>query len=232
MSASRGSPSSQEYGSFQQYDSFQEYGSYTGTSMQDLAPHSVSRPPSILEPLAKLEFHDNEAPWTHMQTHRFSPYGDASGTVYDDSVPAPTKPAPYRQDPIDLQGDIYFSGMNTKPDNFRPDRRSRLSAASSMSGSPRGVNRKSRSPALVSKKTKEKNLEFRFENNLVDQKGGKPRMIRPEEPKGPRTGVRTKKLPPDVAAQALNVRRMTACWNCWIQKVPVSLGLDHTMRAK
>jgi hypothetical protein len=38
-----------------------------------------------------------------------------------------------------------------------------------------------------------------------------------------RSGIRKGKLDPETAEKARRIRRMKACWNCWIQKVPVSL---------
>lgn len=37
-----------------------------------------------------------------------------------------------------------------------------------------------------------------------------------------RSGIRKGKLDPETAEKARRIRRMKACWNCWIQKVPVS----------
>ncbi|CZR58090.1 uncharacterized protein PAC_07980 [Phialocephala subalpina] len=37
-----------------------------------------------------------------------------------------------------------------------------------------------------------------------------------------RSGIRKGKLDPETAEKARRIRRMKACWNCWIQKVPCS----------
>lgn len=48
-------------------------------------------------------------------------------------------------------------------------------------------------------------------------------MKMPDEQRSQRSGVRKGKLDPEVAENARMMRKVTACWNCWTQKVTVSL---------
>lgn len=62
--------------------------------------------------------------------------------------------------------------------------------------------------------------------NTVIQKGGVQLIMNSEEHINQRGGVRKGKLDPDAAEKARKIRRITACWNCWIQKVPCSEGVS------
>ncbi|TVY55292.1 hypothetical protein LCER1_G004398 [Lachnellula cervina] len=72
-------------------------------------------------------------------------------------------------------------------------------------------------------KGKERAKERGWEHAVV-QKGGLQLIMNPEEQTGQRGGCRKGKLDPEAAEKARKIRRITACWNCWIQKVPCSVG--------
>lgn len=82
----------------------------------------------------------------------------------------------------------------------------------------------SRGPGYRSKKSTSKGKERAREwEHAVVQKGGLQMIMNPEEQTSQRGGCRKGKLDPEAAERARKIRRITACWNCWIQKVPVRL---------
>jgi hypothetical protein len=46
-----------------------------------------------------------------------------------------------------------------------------------------------------------------------------------------RLGMRTAKLDPETKEKALRIRKIRACWNCWVQKVPVSAFDNRLLKA-
>jgi hypothetical protein len=97
-------------------------------------------------------------------------------------------------------------------------------AANSKSKSKKLDSRVNRRPKPISK-SKPKTTEHGWEHHSIIQRGGVQLMAKPEEKPIQRSGIRKGKLDPDAAEKARKIRRMTACWNCWIQKVPVGLHL-------
>jgi hypothetical protein len=77
-------------------------------------------------------------------------------------------------------------------------------------------------------KGKERAKERSWEHAVV-QKGGLQLIMNPEEQTGQRGGCRKGKLDPEAAEKARKIRRITACWNCWIQKVPVTQSRAHSI---
>jgi hypothetical protein len=60
--------------------------------------------------------------------------------------------------------------------------------------------------------------------HTVVAKGGLQRVVEtPEEEQRKKGGVRTGALDPIAKEKARRIRQMRACWNCWVQKVPVSV---------
>jgi len=73
-------------------------------------------------------------------------------------------------------------------------------------------------------KGKEKVNSPRWEH-IVVSKGGLHRMSEiPEVDSKRKSGVRNGKLDPKTKEKARRIRKISACWTCWIQKVPCSEG--------
>jgi hypothetical protein len=71
--------------------------------------------------------------------------------------------------------------------------------------------------------TKRKEREQGWEHVVVAQGGLlKVSEISEEEPRRP-TGCRTGGLDPKTKEKARRIRKVGACWSCWVQKVPVSV---------
>ncbi|TVY80421.1 hypothetical protein LSUE1_G003277 [Lachnellula suecica] len=88
--------------------------------------------------------------------------------------------------------------------------------------------RKSKSREQGSRSTKstskgKERAKARDWEHAVVQRGGLQLIMNPEHT-GQRGGCRKGKLDPEAAEKARKIRRLTACWNCWIQKVPCSEG--------
>jgi len=77
-------------------------------------------------------------------------------------------------------------------------------------------------PAKSTLKGKERAKPNGWEHAVV-QKGGLQLIMNPDEQTSQRGGCRKGKLDPEAAEKARKIRRLTACWNCWIQKVPVHI---------
>ncbi|RDL41411.1 uncharacterized protein BP5553_01390 [Venustampulla echinocandica] len=73
-------------------------------------------------------------------------------------------------------------------------------------------------------KRKRKTKEQEWKHHSIIRRGGVQLMKVPDEPKSQRPGVRKGRLDPQVAENARKVRKLTACWNCWMQKVTCSDG--------
>ncbi|KAH7409147.1 hypothetical protein BKA64DRAFT_704932 [Cadophora sp. MPI-SDFR-AT-0126] len=72
-------------------------------------------------------------------------------------------------------------------------------------------------------KGKRKTKELTWEHAAIG-KDGLRFVSENREDEEKRTGVRSGKLDPDVAEKAKRMRKIKACWKCWIQKVPCSEG--------
>lgn len=98
------------------------------------------------------------------------------------------------------------------------------SRASSATHSPQPG--KSRASKPRSKKAggkgKEKDASHVWEHTVVSKGGLQFVSENVKEEVDMRSGIRKGKLDPETAEKARRIRRMKACWNCWIQKVPVS----------
>jgi hypothetical protein len=77
-------------------------------------------------------------------------------------------------------------------------------------------------PAKSTSKGKERAKASNWEHAVI-QKGGLQLIMNPDEQTNQRGGCRKGKLDPEAAEKARKIRRITACWNCWIQKVPVHI---------
>ncbi|PVH78181.1 hypothetical protein DL98DRAFT_516856 [Cadophora sp. DSE1049] len=73
-------------------------------------------------------------------------------------------------------------------------------------------------------KGKSKTKELTWEHAAIC-KDGLRFVSENREDEEKRTGVRSGKLDPDVAEKAKRMRKIKACWKCWIQKVPCSEGV-------
>ena len=80
--------------------------------------------------------------------------------------------------------------------------------------------KQSRSGRTSSSKGKEKDHSPGWEHVVV-AKGGLLRVS--EIPKKETRGCRTGELDHEAKEKARRIRKVHACWNCWTQKVPVSL---------
>lgn len=150
-----------------------------------------------------------DGPWNHMHPSRAPPGNYGPG--YTAFAPSPGPAA--QQDPEQLRnGEPAGASLQIieysegRKGSKKPDRRP-----------------KSRSPRPPSKaKGKGKAISSHsWEHHSVVQKDGLALMTKPPERSAIRQGIRKGKLDPEAADKARQVRRMTACWNCWIQKVPV-----------
>jgi hypothetical protein len=84
-----------------------------------------------------------------------------------------------------------------------------------------------RSYSRKTAKRKEKDSSPGWEHNVV-AKGGLCRVSEiPEDDTKRKSGVRNGKLNPQTKEKARRIRKISACWICWIQKVPVSLSQLH-----
>lgn len=73
-------------------------------------------------------------------------------------------------------------------------------------------------------KGKGKSKQLMWEHAAVSKDGLCFLSEHKEEEEKQRSGVRNGKLDPEVAEKAKRMRKLKACWKCWIQKVPVSLS--------
>ena len=86
--------------------------------------------------------------------------------------------------------------------------------------SPQSQEKRVRSEKTSYTKGKGKDHSPRWEH-VVAAKGGLRKMS--EIPKKETRGCRTGELDHETKEKARRIRKLHACWNCWIQKVPVSL---------
>ena len=68
-----------------------------------------------------------------------------------------------------------------------------------------------------------------WEHISVDQNGVS--VASSEQSAQRRLGMRTAKLDPETKEKALRIRKIRACWNCWVQKVPVSAFDNRLLKA-
>ena len=87
---------------------------------------------------------------------------------------------------------------------------------------PRTPERKPRT-IRTSTKGKEKAVTQEWEHIVIRQDGLKC-LSEHHEDHRKRHGVRTGALDPQAKEKARKIRKIKACWNCWVQKVPVSWG--------
>jgi hypothetical protein len=93
-----------------------------------------------------------------------------------------------------------------------------LTSTSSSIGT--GLKRKSQLTRSLSK-GKGKSTSLTWEHTTVAS-GGLTRVIENDNAHSKhRSGVRNGRLPLETAEKARRIRKIKACWNCWIQKVPV-----------
>lgn len=200
VSSYGGSPVSQDY----------------GLHMQQNAASSTNRPGAAANRAQNLPLpsrtsvfvHESpDGPWNHMHPSRAPPgkYGPGYSAFAPSPGPAAQQDADELRNGASLQIIEYSEGGNGKVSK-KPDRRA-----------------KCRSPRPPSKaKGKGKVISHSWEHHSVVQKDGFALMTKPPEKSAIRPGIRRGKLDPEAANKARQVRRMTACWNCWIQKVPVT----------
>jgi hypothetical protein len=171
------------------------HASSTAASIVNPPQHgmSYSRPSMLTDA--------SDAPWTHMH-----PRG--SHRDYEQSFVGFT-PSP---GPAAEQDDVQRNAATFQVIEFAADSNSKI----------KKPNTKVRRPKPISK-GKAKATEHGWEHHSVIQRGGLQLMTKPEENPTQRPGIRRGKLDPDAAEKARKIRRMTACWNCWIQKVPVGV---------
>jgi hypothetical protein len=85
------------------------------------------------------------------------------------------------------------------------------------------LNKRSRSERTPSTKGKEIDHSAGWEHTVINR-GGLCRVSEiPEEAARKKGGKRTGGLDPETKEKARRIRQMRACWNCWVQKVPVSV---------
>jgi hypothetical protein len=190
------SPTPQEYSSHVHASSSSVSSAYIVNHQQNVA--SYSRPPMLAD--------ISDAPWTHMHPR------DPQGNYQQSFVGFTPSPRPAVEHEPDTQG----SGASFQVIEFAADSKSKTKTKRPES--------RIRRPKPISK-GKAKAIEHGWEHHSVIQRGGVPLMTKPEEKVTQRSGIRRGKLDPDAAEKARKIRRMTACWNCWIQKVPVGVHL-------
>jgi hypothetical protein len=183
----------------------QEYNSHVHASSSASAAYIVNHQhvvPSYSGPSMLGDVSD--APWTHM--HARDPQGNYQQSFVG-FTPSP-RPASEHNPEVHRPSasfQVIEFAANSKLKTKKPENRIRR-------------------PKAISK-PKAKTTEHGWEHHSVIQRGGVQLMTKPEEKPVQRSGIRRGKLDPDAAEKARKIRRMTACWNCWIQKVPVGFHL-------
>ncbi|TVY38797.1 hypothetical protein LSUB1_G005890 [Lachnellula subtilissima] len=124
---------------------------------------------------------------------------------------------PYRVPRFDPGYTVFAPSPGPAVENDQEEVRSGLSMQK--------VNSRNHGPRSMKSiyKGKERVKERGWEHAVV-QKGGLQLILNREEQTSQRGGCRKGKLDPEAAEKARKIRRITACWNCWIQKVPCSEG--------
>jgi hypothetical protein len=84
----------------------------------------------------------------------------------------------------------------------------------------------------TSAKGKEKDRSTGWEHIVVAKNGLHLVTERPMERATKKSGVRTGGLDPQAKEKARRIRQLRACWNCWVQKVPVSVFYDQRLLEK
>jgi hypothetical protein len=158
---------------------------------------TYSRPQSMLGDLS-------DAPWTHMHPH--DPQIEYQHSFME-FTPSAVEQEPEPQQSTTASFQVIEFAADSKPKSKKLESK---------------LNR--RAKPISKPKPKSKPTEHSWEHHSIVQRGGVQLMTKPEQKPTQRSGIRRGKLDPDAAEKARKIRRMTACWNCWIQKVPVGLS--------
>ncbi|CAG8957001.1 hypothetical protein HYFRA_00012481 [Hymenoscyphus fraxineus] len=187
-----------------------EYGLHMQQNASSINRSSALVPNMALSPRTSFFIPEGpESPWTHMQPSRVPTEGYEPRYVAFVPSPEPAaKPVPEEPQNVAASFQIieYCEGQSKSKKNDRK------------------AERKSRPPRLPAKGRGKKPITHTWEHHSVVQQDGFALLTKPQEQAKVRHGVRKGKLDPDAAEKARKVRRLTACWNCWIQKVPCSIG--------
>lgn len=175
--------------------------------MQNYAYQSVIQTqPSIVHTRAVK--HHSDSPWSPV---------DPQVTGWSPGFAA-FLPSPGPQGENDSQGSSSRASSEPNSPKLSKSRVEKSRASKKTGGKP------------TKPKTKTKAKELTWEHAAIC-KDGLRFVSENREDEEKRTGVRSGKLDPDVAEKAKRMRKIKACWKCWIQKVPVSVPTNGMISA-
>ncbi|KAH8650830.1 hypothetical protein BGZ60DRAFT_189841 [Tricladium varicosporioides] len=183
----------------------QDYVECSGDFATESLALTRSAIPSQRSPQRSPKLHVGlEPPWNHVEPYLAPRYEPGLGVFASSPGPAAD------QDTNDVRRSTPLS-----------------SAAASPRATPPRTMSKSSGVKRTSKTTTREKGNPQWQHAIVKQgKGGVQQLVAESgaTPKEQRNGIRRGPLEPKVAEKATGVRRQGACWNCWIQKVPCSIG--------